>query len=279
MSLRRERSRPASTILLAVEMGLLAAGMVLPTILAVFYFLLTRGWSVPAQRLAVLGSKLLQFSLPVAWWLLQSKSQIEPIEDGGHAELQPSLQAGNSVAAVRAVPVRGPVGLVEGILSGLLAAAVVAVGYVAVLAPSPAATEVGSAIARFLARNGLTTIWQYVLVSLTFSVVHAGLEEVYWRWFIFGGLTRFAPLGWAIVIAAVSFTAHHVVIVGEYFGWLTWQQVVAVAGVLVAGLYWCWLFRRTSSLFGPWISHVIADLAIFAVGFDLVYPHLAGRTN
>ena len=47
----------------------------------------------------------------------------------------------------------------------------------------------------------------------------------------------------------------------------TWLFSVCVA---VGGAMWAWLYERTGSLLGPWLSHLLVDAAIFAIGYDLV---------
>ena len=40
--------------------------------------------------------------------------------------------------------------------------------------------------------------------------------------------------------------------------------------IAVGGAVWCWLYERTGSLLGPWLSHLIIDAAIFVVAWDLL---------
>jgi uncharacterized protein len=46
----------------------------------------------------------------------------------------------------------------------------------------------------------------------------------------------------------------------------TWLFSLSVA---VGGAFWAWLYQRTGSLYGPWLSHLLVDAAIFLVGYDL----------
>jgi hypothetical protein len=36
------------------------------------------------------------------------------------------------------------------------------------------------------------------------------------------------------------------------------------------------LYRRSGSLYGPWLSHLLVDAAIFWIGYDLVADLLVG---
>jgi hypothetical protein len=40
--------------------------------------------------------------------------------------------------------------------------------------------------------------------------------------------------------------------------------------VAAGGAFWAWLYQRSGSLVGPWLGHLLADAAIFTVGWQLV---------
>ena len=40
--------------------------------------------------------------------------------------------------------------------------------------------------------------------------------------------------------------------------------------VAVGGAFWAWLYDRSGSLVGPWLSHLVIDAGIFFIGFQLV---------
>ena len=245
------------------ELGLVGAGMLLPTLLACFYFLGTADWGPGWQRAAVVVSKLLQFSLPALWWFgFQSKrgaffGYSSPSEEKSAASANPVIWRG----------------IVEGLLFGIVVFGVIWGAFGAFFTGTETARTAGENIHRFLARNGVTSPGQYLLVAAGYSLLHAGLEEVYWRWFVFGGLFVFCGTWPGLVLAAASFAAHHVVILGVYFGWGSWHQAIFSLGVFLGGAYWCWLFLRSNSLVGPWLSHVVVDVAIFVVGYYLAAPH------
>ncbi len=104
----------------------------------------------------------------------------------------------------------------------------------------------------------------YWLFALLLSSVHAFVEEYYWRWFVYGQLRRLLPPACAHAVSGAAFAAHHVVITGVYFGW-GWG-VVFGAAVGLGGVLWSIMYERQRTLTGAWISHVIVDLAIMAVG-------------
>ena len=43
------------------------------------------------------------------------------------------------------------------------------------------------------------------------------------------------------------------------------------ASVAIGGAVWAWLYDRSGSLLGPWLSHILIDAAIFIIGYDLIF--------
>ena len=73
----------------------------------------------------------------------------------------------------------------------------------------------------------------------------------------------------AVSLGAAAFALHHFVILWEFFGvkiGFLFSLVVAAGGIL-----WALIYRRTGSLLGPWLSHVIVDAAILGIGYDLIF--------
>jgi membrane protease YdiL (CAAX protease family) len=66
------------------------------------------------------------------------------------------------------------------------------------------------------------------------------------------------------------FGVHHVFALGSSFA--PSLVVLGVAGAVVAGGAWTLLRLRGWSLWDLWLSHVIADLAVFLIGWDLIRP-------
>jgi membrane protease YdiL (CAAX protease family) len=117
---------------------------------------------------------------------------------------------------------------------------------------------------------GVGTFWSYAALAAFYSLFHSGLEEYYWRWFVFRQLRqRVSPMP-AILISSLGFMAHHVIVLGFYFGWSNPLAYVLSLSVAVGGAFWAWLYERTNSLTGPWLSHMLVDAAIFVVGYDIV---------
>ena len=109
----------------------------------------------------------------------------------------------------------------------------------------------------------------YIPFAIFLSVVHALIEEYYWRWFIFRGLMlKFSPL-LAGILGSIAFASHHYVVLSQFLPW----PLVLLFGTTVglAGAFWCWLYFQTNSLLGSWISHMIVDAAVMTVGYCLLF--------
>lgn len=37
------------------------------------------------------------------------------------------------------------------------------------------------------------------------------------------------------------------------------------------GFVWAWQLKRTENFYAPWLSHAIVDVAVYIIGYDLVF--------
>jgi membrane protease YdiL (CAAX protease family) len=218
-----------------------------PTLSVLVYFVLLpeADASKAVQKAAYTAGKSLQFAFPLFWVLAIQRRR---------------LRFPKPVAK----------GLVESLLFGLLVFAAILALHFGWLGPGGYLEEARKPISDRLSAYGLTSLPRYVLFALFVSLAHSLLEEYYWRWFAFGQLRRLVPLRTAIVLSSLGFMGHHVFILGTYFGYGSLPTVAFSLAVAVGGGVWAWIYHRSGSLYGPWLSHLFVDAAIFVVGYDMV---------
>lgn len=232
-----------------LEILILALAMIFPSVLTYIYFVYLADSASVMQKLAYGTGKTIQFALPVFWIGIVCRERW----------------------LVRRFAGRG---IAEGTVFGLLVfAAMLVLFFFALGVPggplgegSFARTTILERIRSFELDDGRI----YILLGLFYSLIHSGLEEYYWRWFVFGRMCRFTPWLVAAIVSGLGFMAHHIIILGTYFGYDSAYCWLGSVGVAVGGFYWAWLYRRSDSIWGPWISHGVIDAAIFTIGFMIV---------
>ncbi|MCB0358817.1 MAG: CPBP family intramembrane metalloprotease [Bdellovibrionales bacterium] len=110
----------------------------------------------------------------------------------------------------------------------------------------------------------------YILFAILLSVFHSFLEEYYWRWFVYGILRLATSRVTASLVAAAGFSAHHFVVAIQFFGWSF--GVICGFVVFAAGLLWNAMYERQGTLGGAWVSHILVDAALLAIGYSIVVP-------
>ncbi len=249
-----QRAQLASNSPIAANRTLLWSGVLLalvfPTIITWGYFVLAGRYSTGLQQVIYLVVKGIQFAFPLVWvWLV----------------LRQPLRTGRTTA--------------QGLLLGAaFSVAVVGAGWLLfdrVLRDMAVFSSAAALIHDKIGGFGIDSVWKYAVLAGFYSLFHSLLEEYYWRWFVFRQLRQLVPLWPAIVVSALGFTGHHVIVLNEFFKeapWLAWLLSSAVA---LGGMFWAWLYERTGSLFAPWLSHLLIDAGVFWVGYDLLRESIA----
>jgi membrane protease YdiL (CAAX protease family) len=210
------------------------------------YFIALAGEPAAAQQSAYTIGKLIQFAFPVVWtWLYRRESL--------------------------GLPKRGLGGVLEGLVFGAAVGGGMLLAYHFWLKPAGLLSVAAEPMLAKLKGIGLMTPAAFIVLGVFYSLAHSLLEEYYWRWFVFARLADSTRLPAAIAVSSLGFMAHHVLVIGFYFGWTTPETWLFSFAVAVGGAVWAWLYHRSGSLVGPWLSHLLVDAAIFAVGYDLVF--------
>ena len=223
--------------------------LVLPTVVTLAYFVLLAGQASTLQQAAYGGGKAVQFALPAICTALVLRERIRA-----------------------ALPDRR--GLLMGLCFGLPVATVMLGLYHMWLKPAGLLASAGNAVSQKVLDLGMNTPWRFAAMGLFYASCHSLLEEYYWRWFVFSQLRRRQTLPTAILISSCGFMAHHVIVLGTFFGWTNPMTYLFSLAVAAGGAAWAWIYERSGSLYGPWLSHLLVDAAIFLIGYDLVRCHL-----
>ena len=126
-----------------------------------------------------------------------------------------------------------------------------------------------AAMAQQITAVGLGSAGVFVLAALYWCTVNSILEEYVWRWFVFTRCEALMPRLAAVVAAGLLFTLHHVIALAFYFDWRV--TLLGSIGVFIGGTTWSWLYLRWRNIYAAYVSHVFADIAVFGVGWYLVF--------
>jgi uncharacterized protein len=162
-------------------------------------------------------------------------------------------------------------GLVLGLGFGLIVAAGMLVLYFGWLRGSSLLRATATPLLGFLRNVGLDSLPGFLALAAFVTVANSLFEEVYFRWFIFGRMRGFLSLPAAVVLSALVFMAHHVILLIYYLPGQFLMGVLPLSlCIAVGGAMWAWLYARTDSLYAPWLSHAVIDAAILTIGWDLL---------
>ena len=122
-----------------------------------------------------------------------------------------------------------------------------------------------------LQSKGLSNINLYILGMFYWIFINSLLEEYVFRWFI----TTKSRIIFnndiaAIIFSSLLFTLHHSIAL-HLFGFIWWQTILASFGLLSAAAIWSWLYIRYRSIWVCWLSHAICDVAVFGIGFTILF--------
>jgi len=194
----------------------------------------------PLGHAVFLAAKIWLVLFPAAWYLVVER---------GRPSWSPPRLGGMGAGALS--------GLV--VLAAIVAGAWLAGARTMDLAPLREAVE----------EMGLGAPGAYLAAAAGWTLVNSLMEEYVYRWFVLRQAEQLFSATWAILTSAAVFTLHHVIAVSQYLN--AFHTVLASAGVFTGGVIWAWLYWRYRSIWPGWISHVLADIAVFGVGGWLLF--------
>jgi membrane protease YdiL (CAAX protease family) len=219
----------------------LVPALCVPFAAALFYFVICT--HPPTARIVYAGAKVFL----AAWPLLASRFLLKGRPD----RWNPAAGNRRKAAAI-----------------GLLTGAAMS-GLIVVLMLTPLGKAVAANAGSIRERSEhLGILRHYWAFAVFLSLAHSLLEEYYWRWFVYGTLRRLvSPLA-AAAISAVAFGSHHVIVTGQLINWPL--GLLCGTGIAAGGFIWALLYNRYRSLTAPWISHVVVDFVVMAIGYILI---------
>ncbi len=227
------------------EWAAVAFALVLPTLVTLAYFVWAESFSAGVQQSTYAIAKIIQFGFPVFWvgWVCRERLQVWPSTSRGIA---------------------------TGIVFGLFIAATMLALFYGWLKATELYASAEVRMGEKLTGMQLDQPWKFVVLAVFYSLFHSLFEEYYWRWFVFGRLRRLVNFWPAAVISSLGFMAHHVIVLATYFGYSSLETWLFSFSIAIGGMFWAWLYQRSGSLVGPWLSHLLVDAAIFIPGYEMV---------
>ncbi|MGF1540709.1 MAG: CPBP family intramembrane glutamic endopeptidase [Pleurocapsa sp.] len=128
-----------------------------------------------------------------------------------------------------------------------------------------------TAIRRKAVEVGITNLNIYLAGFFYWSFINSFIEECIWRGFVYSQCAVLMNSLVAVIFSALFFTLHHsIALYGYTHNWL----IVGVGslGVFLAGVIWSFCYQTSGSIVPGYISHILADLAIALIGWQLLFP-------
>jgi len=117
---------------------------------------------------------------------------------------------------------------------------------------------------------GIASPARYLGAATYWIFINSVIEEYVFRWFIGRQCEELTgkkvP---AALLSALFFTVHHSIAMACYLS--TGLVALASAGVFAAGFIWSLLYLRYRSIWPAWTAHALADIAVFAAGWFLLF--------
>lgn len=117
---------------------------------------------------------------------------------------------------------------------------------------------------------GITTPTIYLLGVFYWSFINSLIEEYIWRWFVYIKCEQLTSKWIAVYLSAVLFTLHHIIALTAYTPDIR-AVILGSLGVFMGGVIWSLLYLKFRSLWSCYLSHILADLAIALIGWQILF--------
>jgi uncharacterized protein len=209
-----------------------------PTIGVLFGMVLFPG--LPAGQVVFMSAKIWILLFPLIWYFHIEKNKIEKFKCSANGIL-PGVISGGSIFVI-------------------IVAAFIFIGK-DMIDPDQLKKTVFSA--------GVNNPLRYILLSCYWTLINSLLEEYFWRWFLVRVCKNIFGSTAAILISAIGFSIHHIIAMQVYF---TWNFVLlCTLGIITGGIIWSRLFITYKTIIPGYISHAMADAALFTIGYLIIF--------
>ncbi|RPF52242.1 CPBP family intramembrane glutamic endopeptidase [Aquisalibacillus elongatus] len=110
---------------------------------------------------------------------------------------------------------------------------------------------------------------EYIWIAVYITFVNSLLEEFYFRGFIFLKFYQSDLPILGYLYSSGLFAVYHVAIFATWFN--IWLTLLALVGLFVVGLVFCYLNTKSNNFLNSWILHIFADIAVVSIGFYLFW--------
>ena len=108
----------------------------------------------------------------------------------------------------------------------------------------------------------------FIFVATYISIVNSFIEELFFRGFAFRAVKQLEFQRFSYVFSAGMFAIYHIGIIG---GWFSVPMLaLMITGLFAAGIALNFFCQYADSIFGSWVIHIAANLAINSIGFMIL---------
>ncbi len=156
----------------------------------------------------------------------------------------------------------------KGILAGLLWSIPVAFVLLGTYWIAKGGTFIDPEATKTIEELGIATPAKFLIFASAMSLGNSLMEEYVWRWFVFSRFKVLVGVWSAILLSALFFTVHHVIILWNVGS--IWLVLAGSIALFAGGIIWGYLYNKYNSIWPGWICHVAADTAIMWVTWQML---------
>ncbi len=117
---------------------------------------------------------------------------------------------------------------------------------------------------------GINSPTIYLFGVIYWSFFNSLIEEYIWRWFVYIKCEQLTSQKIAVFLSAIFFTLHHIIALTAYTPDIR-MVILGSLGVFTGGVIWSFSYLKFRSLWSGYISHILADLAMAFIGWQLLF--------